>query len=87
MHDLCSLEEGGGGVWVAGSFIFIFVKEEIRHSVCSLQRLAPLLLLLIASGTGVGNGKDKLPTSIYTYIIIFNTEVSPLQVRKKLDLY
>ena len=47
---------------MAGSLIFCggVDAKQIQYSVCSLQRLASLLLLLIAPGTGVGNGRDKV---------------------------
>lgn len=56
-----------GGGWVAGSLIFCggVNAKEIQYSVRSLQMLAPLLLLLIAPDTSVGNGRDKLRFYIY----------------------
>ena len=74
------------GERVAGSLIFCggVDAKEIQYSVSSLQRLASLLLLSIAPGTGVGNGRDEVRFFLYTScsIIIFKTEVSPPKMRK-----
>ena len=60
---------------MAGSLIFCggVDAKEIQYSICSLQRLAPLLLLLTASGTGVGNGRDKVRFCQYTYLVYTKT--------------
>lgn len=77
MHNHYSLGTGSNCVicvhWgeevAAGSLTFCgrLDAKEIQNSVCSLQMLAPLLLLLIASGTGVGNGRDKVRFFLYTF--------------------